>query len=577
MRRYWYILMMVIVLFGCTDNKEVVMLLDRAEAVMEEHPDSAYQFLCEADSCIDEQSKGTRMRHLMLKTEAENKLYLQLPSDTIFQEVVDYYDDHGTPNQQLMAHYLLGCIYLDRSEAPMALQCFNDAIEKADTLSENCDYTTLFSVYGQMADIFEIQVMPNEEIEALRRYSQYAKKAGNIYEYVHGIEFMASAYDMKGDTTMIIEIEQNVHDLYKKYGYTQDAITAYARTIYIYMDRGDYEKAHQLMQTIETQSGLFDDEGNIGEGREHYYYTKGLYYLGIGQLDSAEYEFKRLIPYGYTFDAYKGLMKVYKKKRDIAAAFSYMEQHEASFDTLITNIHAQATRQAEGMYDYTRHQRIATAKQHEAERNRLLLILFVIIFLFISCVAYILYHNYRNRQLREIARLNNLYVTTRLNHDQLQTELQGLQHDYSETLSEREKELEALQQQLRIYQQQYERITPNDKEKSLMQSDIVHAFKDMAKPPFHKGVPSRSDWKHLLTLVQQCLPNFYHQIIEDSILTTMEQQVCVLTRLSFPPNDIVILLNSTSQRISNAKSNANKKLFSEESAKLLFSNLKHWC
>ena len=151
---------------------------------MEEHPDSAYQFLCEADSCVADQSRKTRMRHLMLMTEAENKLYFQLPSDTIFQEVVDYYDSHGTSNQQLMAHYLLGRIYSDRGEAPMALQCYNDAVEKADTLSDDCDYTTLFSVYGQMVDIFEAQVMPNEALKALEKYCQYAKKAGNTYESI---------------------------------------------------------------------------------------------------------------------------------------------------------------------------------------------------------------------------------------------------------------------------------------------------------------------------------------------------------------------------------------------------------
>ena len=167
---------------------------------------------------------------------------------------------------------------------------------------------------------------------------------------------MAGAYDMKGDTAMMLSIERKVHDLYMKYGYIQDASTAYARTIYIYMNRGEYEKAHKLMQDIEIKSGLFDDKGIIRTGREHYYHAKGLYYLGTGQLDSAEYEFKRLIPYGYTFDAYKGLMKVYKKKKDITKALSCMEQREASFDTLITNIHATATRQVKGMYDYTRHQ-----------------------------------------------------------------------------------------------------------------------------------------------------------------------------------------------------------------------------
>ncbi|MBR1666853.1 MAG: hypothetical protein IJ693_01095, partial [Bacteroidaceae bacterium] len=111
------ILLPLFLLPSCTDDEHVLSLLDHAEAVMEEHPDSAYTMLTEADSLIPQQSKKTRMRHSILMADANNKLYQPLPSDTLFQEVVDYYDTHGTPNQQLKAHYLLGCIYRDRNEA----------------------------------------------------------------------------------------------------------------------------------------------------------------------------------------------------------------------------------------------------------------------------------------------------------------------------------------------------------------------------------------------------------------------------------------------------------------------------
>ena len=46
---------------------------------------------------------------------------------------MQFFDDHGTPNERLLAHYLLGRAYYEHGEAPMALQCFQDAIECADT------------------------------------------------------------------------------------------------------------------------------------------------------------------------------------------------------------------------------------------------------------------------------------------------------------------------------------------------------------------------------------------------------------------------------------------------------------
>lgn len=574
MKQCWYIiLLLMMVLSGCTDDKRVVGLLDHAEAVMEEHPDSAYQFLCEADSCIAEQSKGTRMRHLMLKTEAKNKLYLPLPSDTLFQEVVDYYDDRGTSNQRLMAHYLLGCIYRDRKEAPMALQCYNDAVEKADTLSDNCDYTTLYKVYGQMADIFEAQVMPNEEIEALKRYSKYAKKAGNIYEYIHGIEFMASAYDLQRDTAMILSTEEKVHSLYEKYGFTQDAITAYARTIYIFMNRGNYGKAHQLMLALENESRLFDDKGNIRAGREHYYYTKGLYYLGIGQLDSAEYEFKKLIPYGYTFDAYKGLMMVYKKRKNYTTAASFMDLREASFDTLVTNIHAEATRQVKGMYDYARHQRIAMEKVAESERNRNIIYLLVFV---ITIVAFCLYHLQKRakaKKKREIKRLSQQYMDVLTRYEETKNEMSVMETDFAFFQQQKQEELSNLQSRLSDLQHRYGNLEQTERIDALKQSPIWESFMDRLDPKKKTKPITDREWDKLSVLFSQCVPSLYARMTHNNLLSQHEQRVTILTRLGMHTGETAILLDLPLQRITNARASSNNKLFADHSARTFLKNI----
>jgi len=70
------------------------------------------------------------------------------------QALVDYFDSHGTPNDQLLAHYLLGRCYADMHEAPMALHCYQEAISRADTTANDCDFAQLSRVYGQSATIF---------------------------------------------------------------------------------------------------------------------------------------------------------------------------------------------------------------------------------------------------------------------------------------------------------------------------------------------------------------------------------------------------------------------------------------
>ena len=86
------------------------------------------------------------------------------------QPYVDFFDDHGTPNDRLLAHYLLGRAYHDHGEAPMALQCYQDAIDCADTLSTDCDYPQLARVYGQMAQIFYEQGLYREQLDSDASY-----------------------------------------------------------------------------------------------------------------------------------------------------------------------------------------------------------------------------------------------------------------------------------------------------------------------------------------------------------------------------------------------------------------------
>ena len=75
----------------------------------------------------------------------------------------------------------------------------------------------------------------------------------------------------------------------------KEAAGVYNVPIFISILRGQLDDAVQMMKEYEEQSGLFDGSGNIANTREWYYYTKGLYYLKIGQTDSAEIYMRRLL------------------------------------------------------------------------------------------------------------------------------------------------------------------------------------------------------------------------------------------------------------------------------------------
>ena len=160
------------------------------------------------------------MRCLLLLAKAQNKVYATMPTDSIFEEVVAYYDRHGSSNDQVLAHYLHGCISRDLNDAPKALERFMEAVALADTTASDCDYATLYGVYGQMATLFFRQNLPREEIQALEKAKEYSLKAGNILNYIKCIELQVRPYYTLDDTAAIIRTTYQARDLYLKNGYT---------------------------------------------------------------------------------------------------------------------------------------------------------------------------------------------------------------------------------------------------------------------------------------------------------------------------------------------------------------------
>jgi hypothetical protein len=100
------------------------------------------------------QRRADRMRAALDSALQQNRNYIPFTSDSALLEVVEYYDRYGTPNDRLRAHYALGCVYRDLHDAPIALLSWEDAIAAADTTASDCDFATLFRVYGQMAEVY---------------------------------------------------------------------------------------------------------------------------------------------------------------------------------------------------------------------------------------------------------------------------------------------------------------------------------------------------------------------------------------------------------------------------------------
>ena len=172
-----FLLLIIIILTSCAGNRKYDDLMQRADSIMNVNDDSAkvaIRMLDGVKSQLSEFTKKQRMRYELLRHKAMNKACITFASDSVMKEVVDYYDNHGSANERMLANYVLGCVYRDMHEVPLALEYYNKATEQADTTAADCDYGTLYRVYSQMGFLFSKQYLPYQLLDAFGKAEKYA-------------------------------------------------------------------------------------------------------------------------------------------------------------------------------------------------------------------------------------------------------------------------------------------------------------------------------------------------------------------------------------------------------------------
>lgn len=583
MKRIAYIIIVVGVLLGCTERREYREALSRAEAVMGEHPDSALLILDSLGQHEKAFGKHFRMQYLLQRMNAENKSDVIFTSDSLAMELADHFDDHGTTNEQVLAHYLLGRTLSDMGEAPAALQAYYDAIDRADTTRADCNYATLKGVYGQMAIIFHQQNLPQDEIKALSHYINCIKHTSNIESIIIAKSQLIRPYYLLGERDTVLQIINETYRELKHLGKDQRAASIIPTAIYIYTERHDVEKANEIMNIFEHESGLFDENGNIAKGRESYYYTKGFYELAVQKYDSADFYFRRAIQYGYLSEGYKGLLAVYKAKNNTDSIVLFANLYEAAQDTLHNKMQTDAIHQMSALYNYNRSQREAEQERAKAQETSILLGYIIMIATGLLIAIFVIIGLYRKNQKekqQKITQLEDSLNSAKQQRSAVQEELKKLKEkDYEGMIAEKEKQEAELTQTIERLQAENDKFMHNNKEtdhlEAFLESTIAQLFIKKANGKAERPVPSDAEWKLLMSEFCKDNPVTFKSFGEGKSLSLLEQRICVLLVLDIPEKTISMMTDSIASTISNAKSRANEKLYGKKDAFSLKNNLIH--
>ena len=480
------------------------------------------------------------------------------------QPYVDFFDDHGTPNDRLLAHYLLGRAYHEHGEAPMALQCYQDAIDCADTLSTDCDYSQLARVYAQMAQIFYEQGLYRGQLASDQLSVKFAWRGKDTLAALMSYEQESQAYRNLNMPDSLLYICEHVSQLYRKYGYTHYAARALFHTFSTLIHRREFDKVRKYMLIYESESEYFDSLGNIQKGREIYYRIKGLYYLHTNVLDSAEYFFRKELRDGKDFDNQHsgalGLSELYQIQQQTDSTAKYFKYAYSMLDSVYIQRTTKEVERIQALHDYTRNQAIAEKEKEKASERLSLIYLLVGTVLFLLTLSVIAILKYREiKQKRTI--LEEKYQLSLDSIQKAQKDISSLKRyreQNHELILEKEKLLRE-QEIVRNTMLQNEKILREAAQKQFNSSVI---YKRITKLADTGGKPTKSEWQELQDTMFSFYPNFSELMTRHSQnLDDREYKICIFIRAGISPGAIAAMLDILSSIVTKVRVNLLLKIF----------------
>ena len=608
-------------IFSCTSRKPHPRLT-RIEARLDSIPEEMWDSLQRPELIQDLHSRAERMHYALLRAEAMNKTMRDM--DTLrFDEPYEYFMKHGNNREKMRVLYIKGCIFRDAGDAPMALQYYLDAVHSVDTTANDCDIQTLSRIYGQTAMLYHQQSHPRKEIECWRKAARYADLAHDTISSIQFRQYMGKAYYMLGRRDSMNYCFAKALEEFKRLGLRPYIVTAQSYLINEYLEQHQPEKARQLIDEYIAESGVFDSAGHISPYNASFLSTLGNYYLAVGQTDSAIHCFRERLSYSRDIsnreNASRGLLEAYTRLHQPDSMAKYALIFAQANDSASLLHSAEEIARMEATYNYSENQRIAIQKSEEANRLAKSLIWQTICFISILILISYAVARFRRRArekhaaleaekiqaktecnslseklqhtrndleqfrnetevfirkkeetlLKERMAFEDRYRKARTEYEQVQNALKAALNDKDAFIADKEAEIEQLKIQLRKSQDRLRRF--NNGKANLQNEEIV---KKLHRNGNELLPMSAVEWQELLSTIERLSPDFYDHITTSTAkLSHPEIVMVVLTHCRFSLHEIRILMDISPQRITNIRSNVNKKLFNEQGSKNFTKNV----
>lgn len=219
--KYFIFTILLACLLSCSDSKHKA-ILDQAELLIDQQPDSAYVLL--SPIYIDDiRGEKNKARFALLYSETLDKNYIDVKDDSLARFAVAYYADNGTDIEKATAYYYLARVHENASDIE---QCIANLTLASECVPEDSYYLKglIYSLFGRSCyDQFD-QVRAIEYNEkAIIAY----QSSGNKYNHASALSNIANSYGLLKDYDNALSSELKALDIYVQLKDTAEVVVSF--------------------------------------------------------------------------------------------------------------------------------------------------------------------------------------------------------------------------------------------------------------------------------------------------------------------------------------------------------------
>ena len=385
--RHISLLFAVVLFVGCSTDERTAELIERAERIAEEHPDSALTIMRSIDP---ETIYGDRdMAHYRLVySEVLYHNLIDSDNDSLTRPMVDYYRYDDNHDERARAMYQHALVKFNNGENAEAMHSLLEAEKSLEHIS-NPRLAGL--VHNKKGEIYGVECLFNNALDEYKKSAEYYAETDLQYHKTEVIEDIGSTYKQLQDYDNAEEFLTNAMQLCIDNGYMQLLPYPLWSLAQVFIETNRFDKCDDIVQCYHKYDCEFDDE-------QKYYYllaisaansknsTEALEYLSIAMSYPRN---------PYIEDLYF-IHLVYKLLGDNEQALHYYTLSKKEQDELFLNVINVPILNAQ--LDALNSKLEREQQQTENSRLRYIIVVVSILFASLSIIGYLRYRNMRQKR-----------------------------------------------------------------------------------------------------------------------------------------------------------------------------------